>query len=458
MLGNFLLRTAKWLNVIITVELFSFCWSMHYAPELGRLQFAEYIAVVSLLYMIVIIWLNRIYNALMVGIYRISQLIYSQSLTVTLSAALAYLVVVVINLRFVSPLPLIVLVIVQIIWAGFWCVVTNRMYFALNKPAETVVIYCQDSELKRFEEIKHFDEKYRVIKYIKAPHDSEQILEELQDAKVVFASGIEMDLRNALAKHCIYRGIQCYIQPRIGDIVMAGAEHMQMFSVPIMRVQKANAKPEYLFIKRLIDIIASLLAIIITSPFMLITALAIKLYDHGPVLYKQVRLTKDYKEFKILKFRSMRTDAEKDGVAKLSTKNDDRITPIGKIIRKIRFDELPQLFNILKGDMTIVGPRPERPEIAAQYEEEIPSFGLRLQVKAGLTGYAQIYGKYNTEPYDKLKMDLMYINHMSLIEDLRLMLATVKILFVPESTEGIEGGQTTALHQEAVEVEELQSV
>lgn len=197
--------------------------------------------------------------------------------------------------------------------------------------------------------------------------------------------------------------------------------------------------------KRAIDIVVSLIAAIILSPVFLITAIAIKVTDHGPVFYKQVRLTKDGKEFKILKFRSMRVDAEKDGVARLSTgENDSRITPVGKIIRACRVDELPQLFNILKGDLSIVGPRPERPEIASQYCEEMPEFALRLQAKAGLTGYAQVYGKYNTTPYDKLTMDLMYIAHPSIVEDLKIMLATVKILFLPESTEGIAEGQTTA--------------
>ena len=173
-----------------------------------------------------------------------------------------------------------------------------------------------------------------------------------------------------------------------------------------------------------------MIGLILASPFMLITAVAIKAYDHGPVLYKQIRLTKDGKQFKILKFRSMRVDAEKDGVARLAADHDDRITPVGRVIRAIRFDELPQIFNILMGDMSIVGPRPE---IAAQYEQEMPAFSLRLQVKAGLTGTAQVYGRYNTEPRDKLKMDLMYINNMSLVEDLKLIFATVKILFMKES-------------------------
>ena len=179
---------------------------------------------------------------------------------------------------------------------------------------------------------------------------------------------------------------------------------------------------------------------------MAITALAIKLYDGGPAIYKQVRLTKDGKEFKIWKFRSMRVDAEKDGVARLSTGDkDDRITPIGRIVRKCRLDELPQLFNILAGDMSVVGPRPERPEIAEQYYQFLPDFRLRLQVKAGLTGYAQVYGKYNTDPYEKLEFDLLYINHMSVPTDLELIFATFGILFSKESTEGVEAGQTTAI-------------
>ena len=140
----------------------------------------------------------------------------------------------------------------------------------------------------------------------------------------------------------------------------------------------------------------------------------------------------------------MRVDAEKDGIARLASDGDERITKVGKFIRATRIDELPQLINILKGDMSLVGPRPERPEIAKLYEKQLPAFGMRLQVKAGLTGYAQIYGKYNTTPYDKLQMDLLYINDMSVITDLKLILQTVQIVFQKESTEGVKKGQTTA--------------
>ena len=168
----------------------------------------------------------------------------------------------------------------------------------------------------------------------------------------------------------------------------------------------------------------------------------IKMYDGGPVFFLQERVTKDRKRFMIYKFRSMIVDAEKNGMRR-ATNHDDRITPVGKFIRATRIDELPQLINIIKGDMSIVGPRPERWELDSAYTEKIPEFGSRLKVRAGLTGYAQEFGKYNTTPEDKLKWDLLYINQRSLLLDLKIILYTVKILFVPESTEGFEEDEST---------------
>ena len=217
-----------------------------------------------------------------------------------------------------------------------------------------------------------------------------------------------------------------------------------MFDTPILLTREYALKIEQRLVKRIIDIICAVLLLVIASPFMLITAVLIKVYDGGPVFYKQIRCTRDAREFSILKFRSMRVDAEKDGVARLAAKNDSRITPIGKFIRAVRIDELPQLFNILKGDMSFIGPRPERPEIIAQYAREMPEFVFRMKVKAGLAGYAQVYGKYNTTPYDKLKLDLTYIENYSVWLDLKLMLLTLKILFKPESTEGVDSSQITA--------------
>ena len=210
-------------------------------------------------------------------------------------------------------------------------------------------------------------------------------------------------------------------------------------------------------IKNSADIFLAAVFMILSTPLWIIIYIAIKKEDNGPVLYKQERIGKFGRPFYILKFRSMRTNAESDGVARLASDNDDRITPVGKIIRACRLDELPQLFNILKGDMSIVGPRPERPEIAQQYLEDLPSFNLRLQVRAGLTGLAQVYGRYNTEPYDKLQMDLMYINGMSFVKDLRLMFATVKILFIKDSTQGAKGGKTAAMAKNSQEKTEREA-
>ena len=267
----------------------------------------------------------------------------------------------------------------------------------------------------------------------------------LDGMEAVFLSGIHSHERNRILKYCVEKDIRAYVIPRIGDVLMSGAKRMHMFHLPILRVERYAPSPEYLFFKRFFDILLSLAALVLLSPVMLVTALAIRLTDGGPVFYRQCRLTRNGKKFNVLKFRSMRVDAERDGIARLSTGDKDpRITPVGGVIRKCRIDELPQLFNILGGSMSLVGPRPERPEIASQYEAQMPEFRLRLQAKAGLTGYAQVYGKYNTTPYDKLQMDLMYIANPGFKEDLRILLATVKVLFLPESTQGVAEGQVTA--------------
>ena len=205
--------------------------------------------------------------------------------------------------------------------------------------------------------------------------------------------------------------------------------------------------------KRLMDVIVSAAGVVIASPIMLLIAVLIKAYDGGPVFYRQPRLTLDGRVFDVLKFRSMRVDSEKEG-ARLAMKGDSRVTPVGKVLRNIHFDELPQLFNILKGDMSLVGPRPERPEIAAEYKKEIPEFDYRLKVKAGLTGFAQVYGKYNTTPYDKLKLELTYIENYSFLLDCKLIFLTFKILFQKENTEWVEQWQVTAATKEKVQHEE----
>jgi exopolysaccharide biosynthesis polyprenyl glycosylphosphotransferase len=347
------------------------------------------------------------------------------------------------------------MMVAQIMVSGVWTFISHRLYKQFFPPKKLLFISGErpiDDILKKFETRR---DKYNIVRCLYESEGRDKLEKEIingYDGVVLW--DIDAALRNKLMKFCYSKGIRIYMMPKIPDIMAQGSDLLHLFDTPILLIREYSMTVEQRLIKRLIDIVCSVILIVVTSPFMLITAIAIKLYDKGPILYKQVRCTRDMKEFKILKFRSMRTDAEKDGVARLAQKNDSRITPIGRFIRKVRIDELPQLFNILKGEMSFIGPRPERPEIIKQYMEDMPEFTFRTKVKAGLAGYAQVYGKYNTTPYDKLKLDLFYIENYSVWLDLKLMLLTLKILFTPDATEGVDENQTTAAKKMEKEIKE----
>ena len=441
---DLLLRIVKILDAALITIPFALCWYLYYAERVYSPFYSKGNILVVALFFVAYITFGRIYDAFRMSIQRVSEVIYAQFLAAGASDLLMYVVIWLLTKHLPNILPGVAALTGQILLAVIWAFGANKWYFSTFPPQETAVIYDVRHGMEKLISQYGMDNKYKVVLTASA-EECLNDLSMLNGIKVVFLSGIHSHDRNIILKYCIANSINVFVIPRIGDTILSGARSIHMFHLPMLQVSRYSAQPEFLFMKRVIDIVVSLIAAIILSPVFLITAIAIKATDHGPVFYKQVRLTKDGKEFKILKFRSMHVDAEKDGVARLSTgENDSRITPVGKIIRACRVDELPQLFNILKGDLSIVGPRPERPEIASQYCEEMPEFALRLQAKAGLTGYAQVYGKYNTTPYDKLTMDLMYIAHPSIVEDLKIMLATVKILFLPESTEGLAEGQTTA--------------
>jgi lipopolysaccharide/colanic/teichoic acid biosynthesis glycosyltransferase len=440
-----LMRALKALNIVLNVGTFFLFWCATYTVEFRYDAFSLSSVMMCISYSVILLLLYRVYHAVLVGSYRVSQLVFSQFLSTLIAGGMIYCVICALWHEFVNPIPVLDTVLIQLGLNALWSITTNRLFFHIYQPKPTAIIYRSREDLEKLEEINFFSSHFNVIREIEAPEDIHRLMDDLIDCQAVFVTGIPATFRNGIVKHCIDSNKLVYVVPHVGDVILAGARPVQMFSVPVMMASRANPIPEYTFVKRLMDFVFSLLAIIVLCPIMLVVAAMIKAYDGGPVFYRQTRLTQNGREFKILKFRSMRTDAERDGVARLAKEKDDRITPVGRMIRAIRFDELPQLFNILKGDMTIVGPRPERPEIAAQYEELMPAFSLRLQVKAGLTGYAQVYGRYNTEPSDKLKMDLIYINRMSLIEDAMLILATIKILFVRESTAGVKEERILAI-------------
>lgn len=428
--------TAKVVNPILLTLPFLGIWFFYYAERTVSPFYYWGNWVVVALFFILYILFCRIYDGFLISINRISEIVYSQALASVISDFLLYVVICLLSKRLANPLPLFSALAAQVLLAGVWAYCAHQWYFSKFPAKRTAVVYDVREGLERLVEEYGLEKKFN----IRAALSVQEALankEILNTMETVFLSGIHSHDRNILLKYCVDKDINVYVIPRIGDVLMSGARSMHMFHLPMLRVGRYHPSPVYLVLKRGFDILASGIATVILSPVFAVTAIAIKRYDGGPVFYKQKRLTKDGEIFEVLKFRSMRVDAEKDGVARLSTGDkDDRITPVGRVIRKVRIDELPQLLNILKGDMTICGPRPERPEIAAQYEEELPEFRLRLQAKAGLTGYAQVYGKYNTTPYDKLMMDLMYIAHPSFLQDLQIMFATVKILFMKESTEG----------------------
>lgn len=405
---------------------------------------------VIILYAVVIFFLYRTYNAYMLGYNRIRSLIFSQVTSQAFAIVFIYATVSAAWNRFDNPLLLVLLLLVQTVLDVVWTYVANKYYFRINSPRSAILIYREEKDKKRFGNLggKPTERLYKIQREIKYDGGFPELRDELKGYEAIFVAGVNSSCRNGILKYCKETRTPGFFLPHVGDIIMQEAKHIQTFDSPILLVNRKEITPEFAIIKRAFDIASSAIGLIVLSPILLITAIAIKLNDRGPVLYRQTRLTKDARKFEICKFRSMKIDAEKDGVARLSTgEQDDRITSVGRLIRKCRIDELPQLWNILVGDMSVVGPRPERPEIAEQYYEKMPDFKLRLQVKAGLTGYAQIYGKYNTDPYEKLEFDLMYINDMSVLTDLRLMFATFKILFSEESTAGVEQNQTSAMHE-----------
>ena len=281
------------------------------------------------------------------------------------------------------------------------------------------------------------EDKYQICNIIHYGEGLDAIMDLIHNYDAMIIGDIPAHERNQLLKMCFGQGIRTYTVPKISDIINRSSDNLNLFDTPLLLSRNEGLKIEQLFCKRLLDIVCSAIGLILTSPFFLVIAVMIKATDRGPVFYKQVRLTKDRKEFMIYKFRTMIQDAEKDGHARLAANDDDRILPVGKFLRATRLDELPQLINILKGEMSLVGPRPERPELAAEIEKELPEFAYRLKVKSGLTGYAQIYGKYNTTAYDKLKLDLTYIRNYSFFLDLKLMIMTPKIMLMKESSEGV---------------------
>ena len=383
----------------------------------------------------VLVWLFfKAYGGLKLGYLKKTDMLYSQLISIVSVNFVSYFLVSLIGRHFMHAMPIVVLTFADFGFIAAWTLITGKIYFMIYPPRKLIILYGSHQAASLVLKMSQRVDKYMICESVSINESEDKIKELILKYEGVIICDIPAGQRNDYIKFCYDNSVRAYIAPKISDIIIRGAEDIRLFDTPLMLCRNYGLDYEQRLFKRTFDIIFSLFALVVASPFMIAAAIAVKIYDGGPVFYKQKRLTFNGREFDVLKFRSMVVDAEKLSGPVLASDDDPRITPIGKFLRKVRLDELPQLINILKGEMSVVGPRPERPELTEKYKQEMPEFGFRLKVKAGLTGYAQVTGVYDTVPYDKLKMDLMYIENYSFRMDMQIILMTIKtMLFPPKS-------------------------
>ena len=390
------------------------------------------------LYGVLLVFFMQMYGGYKVGYLKKGNLIYSQILSVVFLNTFTYFQIAVLDKRFYAPTPLVLMTLADAAAIIVWTLIFERLYIWMYPPRRMLMVYGDRSDYHLMEKMNAREDKYEITDMMSYRQGFQTFVDKVKGFDGVIVGDMPSHDRNLILKYCFEEEIRTYAVPKISDILLRSSDDLTLFDSPLLLSRNRGLTIEQEMIKRAVDVVLSLLAAVITLPFFAVIGAAIKLTDGGPVFYRQIRLTKGGKEFEIYKFRTMIQNAEAESGARLASEKDPRILPVGRFLRATRLDELPQIYNILKGDMSIVGPRPERPELAAEIEKEIPEFTYRLKVKAGLTGYAQVYGKYNTTSYDKLKLDLMYIRKYSLLLDVKLIIMTPKIMLLKESTEGVK--------------------
>ncbi|MFG6383534.1 MAG: sugar transferase [Lachnospiraceae bacterium] len=389
--------TANYIMLAMEAVLFAYTWYVIYNPMLlkeHRFFNRGNWAVIGM-YVLIMYFFTRTFGGYRIGYLRITDICLSQILAIFCTNVVGYFQVCLIANDYMPVYPMAVLTGAELLVILPGVYIVRFVYTRLYPPRKMIVIYGEHSPKDLIQKINSRKDKYNVCATASVYLGYEELYRRILEYEAVVLCDLPTKMRNPILKFCFDQNKRTYITPKISDIILTGTERIHLFDSPLMLARNRGLTIEQRFVKRSMDIVLSIIAIVISSPILLFIAASIKFYDKGPVFYKQERLTRDGKIFLIIKFRSMRIDSEREG-AQLARKDDDRITPVGRIIRRIHFDELPQIFNILKGEMSFVGPRPEREVIAKEYESIIPEFSFRLKVKAGLTGYAQVYGKYNT--------------------------------------------------------------
>lgn len=434
-------RIVSFLSAVILVGLlaieFAYTWYTAFADIIQLPFYRRGNWVVIGIYIVILSLFFKVYGGFKVGYLRRTDVLFSQVLSIFGTNILAYLQISLIARHFETPVPIVLLTLVQLVVLVLWTILAQKVYFALYPPRRLIIVYGSPAAAALVTKMSYRVDKYMICESVSATNDYEEICRKIIHYDGVIIHDIPPRMRNDLVKFCFDKKLRAYIVPKISDIILRGAVDIRLFDTPLLLCRNYGLTFEQRLIKRAFDLTFAIVFIVLTSPIMLACAIAVKSCDGGPVLYKQKRLTYLGKPFYVYKFRSMIPDAEAHGAC-LAEDHDSRITPVGMVLRKFRLDELPQFFNILRGDMSVVGPRPERPELCEEYEKHFPEFRFRLHVKAGLTGYAQVTGVYDTTPYDKLRMDLMYIENYSLFLDIQIVLMTVKTMLFPTAKSNAE--------------------
>lgn len=425
------------IQVVVFTVLYYATWLLSYQdvtfPYLGRGKY-----VLMGIYAVLMFILFHYSDGFNYGHSKLGDITVSQCISIFLVNFITYWQLSLISNVMIFIPPMLVLTLIQMLLCFGSCWLFTKIYHRYHTPRDMVMIYGTENALELEEKMSIRNDKYQITETISVKEGIEKICEEIGKHESVLLNDVPAQIRNDILKYCYTNEIRLYTTPKLSDIVISGAEKINTFDTPLLLVKGTGLTLEQRIVKRAMDIVLCSVAMVIAAPIMLIVAIAIKVEDGGPVFFKQERVTRGGASFDILKFRSMIVDAEKFGEVIPATDRDPRITKVGNIIRATRIDELPQIINILKGEMSIVGPRPERVEHVEKYSKEIPEFVYRTKVKGGLTGYAQIYGKYNTSPYDKLRLDLTYIEEYSILLDIKLILMTLQIMLRKESTEGFK--------------------
>lgn len=431
-------------TVIIMLELaiYWYVWLNYYNRNMQQPFYRRGNWLIAGDYVVVLLLLHRLYGGLKIGIYKYWNLVYSHMISIIGVNIFSYVQVVLFDKKMHNPTALMAMTVVDFMLVMVWAWAYKKVYNTLFPKRKLLLVYGQNSMFHLMNRIDTREDKYEIAKMISIDKGIDLIIEQAEKYDGIIIGDIPADMRNKLVKMCFSRDIRSYTLPKLSDILLRSSTELNIFDSPLYLSRNIGGLAwDQKLVKRMVDIIVASLLLVITSPFFLLIAILIRCTDPGPVLYTQKRLTEGGTIFNIYKFRTMVVDAEKKSGPIKAGDKDPRILPIGHILRATRLDELPQLINILKGEMSMVGPRPERPELTEIITRHIPEFEYRLKVKAGLTGYAQIYGRYCTTSYDKLKLDLTYIRNYSVWLDLKLILMTPKVLFMKESTDGFEDGK-----------------